>query len=389
MPSDSPFTALVPDHRFAAVAEQLRKALESGDEVGAAVAVWQNDRLLLAAHGGWADRRRQRPWQADTLCCCFSISKAITAVCVLMAVDDGRVELDGRVADYWPEFAAEGKGDVTVRQLLSHRAGLVGFHDPVPRDLLFDWPAVTAKLATESPWWPPGSAHGYHARTFGFLLGEVLRRATGLGPAEWLRDRICGPLELDLYFGVADADLERCADMIPARVRAGSQDHLPQGARQMYEAMKEPGSPTAAAFQNPAMGPGSMNSREFRQAVIPAMNAHGAANSIARLFAAIPRLVSEATLAEARRTHSYGEDQVLRSTSRFGLGFMLHDPEAPIGLTQASFGHAGAGGSIAFHDADHDLGFCFLMNQMREGVVSGNETALSLLASCRQALLEG
>ena len=112
------------------------------------------------------DRRRERPWQEDTLCCCFSISKAVTAICVLMAVDDGHIDLDAAVADYWPEFASRGKAEITVRQLMCHQAGLVGFHHKVDRDLLFDWMAVTTALAEETPWWPPGTAHGYHARTF-------------------------------------------------------------------------------------------------------------------------------------------------------------------------------------------------------------------------------
>jgi len=385
---EPPFSADVRDSRFAAVADALQSALAAGQEVGAAVSIWQRDRLFLAAHGGWADRRRERPWRADTLCCCFSISKALTALCVLMAVDEGTMDLDAPVADYWPEFAAKGKAEITVRELMSHRAGLVGFHEPVAWSLLLDWRAVTETLAAETTWWPPGSAHGYHARTFGFLLGELLRRATGLRPSDWLRDRICGPLALNLFFGVADADLERCADLVPARVRAGSQEHLPESSRRMYAAMKDPASPTAAAFQNPAMGPGAMNTREFRQAEIPALNGHGDATSIARAFAGIPQLLSGTTLQEARRTQSHGEDQVLCATSRFGLGFMVHDVEAPLGLTESSFGHVGAGGSVAFYDATHDVGFCFLMNQMREGVISGNATAVALIDCCLQALTE-
>lgn len=347
-----------------------------GRDVGAALGVVVGGELVVDIWAGHTDRKKTEPWQSDTLCCLFSATKGIAAICVLQAVADGLLRLDEPLSAHWPEFNGGAKADITLRQVLSHRSGMVGFHAPVDGNLLYDWDGFCAALATEEPWWEPGSRHGYHARTFGFLLGELLRRITGLTISEWLMQRLAGPFELDLHIGLSDEDIERCAQMLPARLKAGAAD-IPESARPMMRAMQDSGTPTWAAFQNPSPGAGYMNTTQFRQAELPAMNGHGTARDLARLYAALPELLPDALLAEATRVHSAGLDEVLLAPSQFGLGFMLHAEDAPIGVHAGSFGHAGAGGSMAFYDPAADIGFCFAMNQMQAGVITGGASAVA------------
>ena len=360
---------------FAYLKPAFEAGFTEGRDVGAALAVVHDGRLVVDLWGGHTDRARTRPWQRDTVVCMFSVTKAVTAICVLQAVADGRIDLDRPVADHWPEFAAHGKEAITPRQLLSHRAGLPAFHDPVDRRVLYDWQAVTDRLASERPWWPPGTAHGYHARTYGFLLGELLRRATGQTPRAWFGERLAKPHGLDFAIGLDPGDLDRCADMIPARVKPGDEQFWPPAARAMMQDMNDLSTVTGATFQNPNLGPGYMNQSQFRTSEIPALSGHGTPRSIATLYSRLPELLPPDLLAEATSTHSIGPDRVIKSVSRYGLGFMLHHPEAPIGLGPRSFGHAGAGGSIGFYDPERDLGVCFGMNQMEEGVVVGGRSA--------------
>jgi len=366
------------DSRFKPAAQAFLDGFEAGRDVGAAVCVLLDGQPVLDIWHGHCDRRLQLEWGEDTLVCMFSVTKAVTSVCLLHAVDQGLVDLDAPVTRYWPEFAANGKDAVSVRHLLSHQAGLVGFHDPVDRDMLYDWPRVTRALEQEALWWPPGSRHGYHARTFGFLLGEVIRRSTGETPGSWLRSRICQPLGLDFHIGLATPDLQRCADVLPARVRPGQSRVWSPAMRAMLQDFKDLSTPTGAAFQNPAMPAGYMNTAIFRQAEIPALNGHGTARSVAGLYHHLHEILAADTIAEATSTQSLGPDEVLKAVTHFGLGLMLHHEESPIGLRPGSFGHAGAGGSMGFHDPAARLSFCFAMNQMEEGVVTGGTSATAV-----------
>ena len=359
---------------------------DAGRDVGAAAAVMVGGRSVVDIWHGHADRRRQRPWQQDTLVCLFSVTKAFAAVSVLQAVDRGLLSLDQPVADHWPEFAAQGKDSVTLRHLLAHQAGLPGFHEPVDRDLLYDWDATTRALAAERPWWPPGSHHGYHARTFGFLLGEVLARATGKRISQWLREELAPPLDLDFHIGLADADLERCAEMLPARIRPGEATTLPPAARALMRDLNDVSTPTGSAFQNPSLGPGYLNSSRFRQAELPSQNGHGTARSVARLYDGLASLLSPQLLKDATTTHSLGPDLVLKAVTHFGLGLMLHHPETPIGVRAGSFGHAGAGGAVGFHDPNARASFCFAMNQMEQGVISGGVSANAVAKALYECL---
>lgn len=371
--------------QFEPVAAVFADGLHRHAEVGAALSIWYGGTCVLDLWGGYVDRRRIAPWQGDTLACVFSISKALTATCLLQAADRGLLDLDAPVAVYWPEFAAYGKASITVAQLMSHQAGLPGLHDKAPSMLLYDWSAMCAALAAEKPWWPPGQAHGYHARTFGFLLGEVLRRVSGKLPGQWLATEMVEPKGLALHIGLNTLQQARCAEILPARLSPGEEKHWPKGVQAMLRDLRHPNTLTYASFQNPSLPPGYMNTQAFRAAHIPALNGHGTARDVARFFSEIPDLLSATTLRRATTSHSHGPDRVLRSVTHFGLGYMLFTQEAPIGWP-GCFGHAGAGGSLAFCDPHKRLSFAFVMNQMQEGVVTGGSTANACVRALQSVL---
>ncbi len=371
--------------QYEPVAQAFEEGFTAGRDVGAAVAVWRDGDWVVDLWAGHTDRRRSQPWQADTLACFFSVSKAVTATCVLQAADRGHLDLHARVSEYWPEFAQAGKQDATVTQILAHQVGLPGLHDPVEVELLFDWPRMCARLAAEPPWWPLGTKHGYHARTFGFLAGEVLRRATGRNVGEWLAQEIAAPLDLQVHIGLTAEQQTRCADMLPARVKPGEQKYWPPAMQRMLKDFTDTSTPTGAAFQNPSFKPGYMNGQAFREAQLPALNGHGTARDVAHLLGQIPQLLSAQTLHLATQSHSHGADEVLKSVTRFGLGYMLYEAESPIGWP-GCFGHAGAGGSVAFCDPARDIGFAFIMNQMQEGVVTGGTSATACIEALQRCL---
>ena len=343
-------------------------------------------KLVVDLWAGHRDRRKTRVWERDTLCCFFSLSKAVTTICVLQAVAEGILDLQAPVASYWPEFESNGKAKITIHHLLTHQAGLVGFHEPLSPTDFYEWEIVVSRLAEERTWWTPGEHHGYHARTFGWLLGEVLRGASGLTVSQWLISRISGPLALDVHMGLEDQQILRCADMLPARVRSGSAPPLSSAAKAMLADYSKLDTPTGAAFQNPSLGPGYMNSEQFRRLEQPAISGHGTARGVAEMFGRINELLPAELLTEATRIHSVGPDKVLKTLTSFGLGFMVHHEQAPIGIRSGSYGHAGAGGSMGFYDPARRIGFCYLMNQMQEGVVTGNVSAMQTAQSVYSSL---
>ncbi len=366
------------------MADAFLSGFDAGRDTGAALAVFLAGEPVVDVWAGHRDRRKTEPWTRDTLCCVFSSTKGVAAFCVLQAVADGLIDLDAPVANYWPEFAANGKEALTTRHVLSHQSGLVGLREPVEASLLYDWDAMCARLAAEAPWWEPGTRHGYQARTFGFLLGETLRRAAGLRIGDWLKRRIAEPRALDFWIGLPEQEFDRCAQMVPARLKADAPPP-PESVSRLFAAMQDRSTATGAAFQNPSMGPGYMNSTEFRSAELPAMNGHGTARALAQIYALVPTLLPVELLAEAAGTQSLGEDEVLKSLTHYGLGFMLHHPAAPLG-TPGAFGHAGAGGSMAFYDPASELAFCFVMNQMEQGVVNGGQSAQQCAEAVYQCL---
>jgi CubicO group peptidase (beta-lactamase class C family) len=360
------------DPRFKAVRDAFADNFASRGETGAAICLAVHGAVVADLRGGWASRAPDRPWAPDTLVNVFSVGKALIAACAARLIGDARLDADAPVARYWREFGAAGKATVTLRQLLSHQAGLPALRAPMPERSVLDWPAMVGALAAEPPWWPPGSAHGYHANTFGFLLGEVIRRASGMTVGAMLRREIAGPLGADVHIGLPAAHHSRVAEFTwPGD---GAQAGLVQPGPRGADAGSADQRMIINAYFNPPdlSGIGVVNTAAWRAAEVPSANAHATAAGIARLYAALAaggtvdgvRVVDSGALAASVEEQVYGDDLVLRRPSRFGLGFQLTQPERPLGPGPRAFGHFGAGGSVGLCDPDAGVAFGYVTSQM-------------------------
>jgi CubicO group peptidase (beta-lactamase class C family) len=351
-----------------------------GREVGASFAVSVDGRLVVDLWGGFADAARTRPWERDTIVNVFSTTKALTALCAHVLVDRGVLELDAPVAAYWPEFAEAGKARLPLRHLLTHQAGLAAIRAPLPRGALYDWGAMTAALAAEAPWWEPGSASGYHALTFGHLVGEVVRRTSGRTPGAFLREEITGPLRADFHVGLPVREDARVAEMIPPTPA--------EAAAAGPETAVDPESLLGKLLRNPPVTPALANEPAWRRAELPAANGHGNARSVVRVLSALAcggtldgvRLLGPDTLARAITPQWTGRDLVLDLPMRWGLGFMLSSPVLPLGPNPRTFGHGGWGGSLGIADADARVAWAYVMNKMSPGT-TGDSRAAGMLAA--------
>jgi len=335
-------------------------------EVGAAISVTVGGVVVADLRGGCVTLAgRQAPWRPDTLVNLFSVGKGLISLLAARLAGDGRLDLDAPVARYWPEFGAAGKESVTVRQLITHQAGLPAARRRLPPGAMLDWAAMTQALAAERPWWAPGTAHGYHVNTFGFAVGEVLRRATGRTVGALLREEIAGPLGADVRIGVPAAEYGRIADFDwpgPPPTEDDRPD-LSDDELMVHNAYFNPGG---------LSGAGVINSAEWRAAEVPSANAHGTALGVARVYTALAaggtlggiRLADPDALAQASTEQVYGPDLILRRRSRFGLGFQLTQPERPMGPNPGAYGHFGAGGSVGFCDPLAQVAFGYVTNQM-------------------------
>jgi CubicO group peptidase (beta-lactamase class C family) len=348
------------DERFAGVRDALAANFSDRGELGAAVCIIVAGRPVVDVWGGWMDEARTRPWQRDTLVDVFSIGKAMATLCLLILVDRGEVGLDAPVARYWPEFAAAGKGEITVRMLLSHRAGLPAVRQTLPESAMYDWHLMVEALAAEEPWWSPGATHGYHVNTFGFLTGEIVRRVSGARIGEFLRREVAGPLGAEFHFGLDPRDDARIAGFLFGGEDSGSVEDAVEGAPDETRRFL-----LDRVYLNPPglSGIGTVNTRAWRGAEIPSANGHATAAGVARICDAVGELLRPETLRAALTTHSVGRDFVLGRSMRFGLGFQLTHPERPLGPGERSFGHFGFGGSLGFVDPDRQLAFAYVMNR--------------------------
>ncbi|PWU24858.1 MAG: EstA family serine hydrolase [Candidatus Rokuibacteriota bacterium] len=349
------------DQRFVRVREALEVNFRHHGELGAAVAIEVNGEPVVDIWAGWADEAHSRRWERDTLVAVFSVGKAMAALCTLMLAERGHLALDAPVAEYWPEFAARGKEEVTLRMLLAHRAGLPAVRRMLSDPDAYDWELMTSVLAGEEPWWPPGTAHGYHVNTFGFLAGEIVRRVSGRSFGTFFRDEVAAPLDADFHFGLAPEHDDRVAEYLFSSLSVeGTEKRQVEGdeARLML---------LGRAYLNPPglSGIGTVNTRPWRAAEIPSANGHASARAVARIYGALlaGRLVSAQTLDEAITEASAGPDLVLGRPSRFGLGFQLTQAERPLGPNPRSFGHFGAGGSLGFADPDEGISFAYVLNR--------------------------
>ncbi|MGO9062313.1 MAG: serine hydrolase domain-containing protein [Candidatus Binataceae bacterium] len=361
--------------RFDRVRKVFIENFEGGNEVGAAVAVTLDGKPVVDLWGGHTDKAKTKPWTRDTIVNVFSTTKGLTAICAHRLVDQGKLDLDAPVARYWPEFAQAGKQDLPVRFLLSHRAGLPAVRKPLPTKALFDWETMTSALAEQEPWWEPGTRHGYHALTYGWLVGEVIRRITGKSLGAYFHDEVAQPLGLDCHIGLDQKHDQRVATLLPAAPPA------PGAPNPFLEMMKDPESVAAKTLANPPdlLAPKTVNSREWRGAEIPAANGHTTARALARVYGALSRggevdgtqVLTPAGIRRGYTEQSCGADAVLMISTRFGLGFMLSQPlpGSSFGPNPRTFGHPGAGGSLGLADPDTKIGFGYVMNQMGAGLL--------------------
>ncbi|MFH8801991.1 serine hydrolase domain-containing protein [Streptomyces sp. NPDC017936] len=355
------------DERFAAVRTAFEENFRERGELGAAVAVTVDGVTVADLWGGWADAARTRAWERDTLVNVWSTSKGPVALCAHVLADRGLLDLDAPVAAYWPEFAAAGKERVLVRHLLSHRAGLSGLREPHSLEQLYDWELTTARLAATEPWWEPGTRSGYHALTYGFLVGEVVRRVTGLLPGAFLEREVTGPLGIDFTVGLPEKEAGRAAELV--RPPAASSSEQAAVLSQL--------TPVAiAALTNPAADADAANSPGWRAAEIPAANGHGTARAVAALYGVLAgrglfagrRVLSAEAAERVREGQGRCRDLVLGAgfahETEIGLGLWLSGPNGSYGPNPRAFGHDGFGGSCGLADPEAGVSLGYVMNRM-------------------------
>jgi CubicO group peptidase (beta-lactamase class C family) len=361
---------------FEPLRELLAAKLESGEDLGASVAVNLDGEMVVDLWGGWADEARTVSWTENTIACVFSTTKTMTALAALVLVDRGELDLDASVATYWPEFAARGKAGVKVRHLLSHTSGVSGWQQPVTLEDLYDWDESTARLAAQAPWWEPRTASGYHGTTYGHLIGEVIRRITGQRLGEFFATEIARPLGADFHIGLAPFECPRVANLVAPGWPPTDLTRL------------EPHSVAFKTVTGPLGDPNIELSRteRWRRADIGAFNGHGNARSVARIQSAVAcggqvdgvRLLSPKTIDRIFEVQSDGIDLVLGIHLRMGIGYGLLPmpgvlPFLPAGRL-CTWG--GAGGSLVLIDVDRRLTFAYVMNKMVPCLVGPTASAL-------------
>jgi CubicO group peptidase (beta-lactamase class C family) len=355
------------DARFAAVREAFEENFRERGELGAAVTVTVDGATVVDLWGGWADAAGTRPWERDTLVNVWSTTKGPVALCAHILADRGLLDFDAPVAAYWPEFAAAGKDKVLVRHLLSHRAGLSGLREPHSVADLYDWELTTARLAATEPWWEPGTRSGYHALTYGFLVGEVVRRISGLGPGAFLEREVTGPLGTDFTVGLPAKEAGRAAELVHPRAASSSEQ----------AAIFSQLTPAAlAALTNPVVGAAEANTPEWRAAEIPAANGHGTARAVAALYGVFAgrgsydgrRILSKEAAERVREGQGSCRDLVLgagfEGETEVGLGLWLSGPNGSYGPNPRAFGHDGFGGSCGLADPEAGVSLGYVMNRM-------------------------
>ncbi|MET7605994.1 serine hydrolase domain-containing protein [Streptomyces avermitilis] len=355
------------DERFAAVREAFEGNFRERGELGAAVTVTLGGETVVDLWGGWADAARTRPWERETLVNVWSTSKGPTSLCAHILADRGLLDFDAPGAAYWPEFAAAGKGSVLVRHLLSHRAGLAGLREPHSVEQLYDWELTAQRLAAQEPWWEPGTRSGYHALTFGFLVGEVVRRVSGLLPGAFLEREVTGPLAIDFTIGLPEKEADRAAELVHPRAAATSEQ---------AEVFSQLAPVALAALLNPVVGATEGNTERWRAAEIPAANGHGTARAVAALYGIFagrgswdgrPILSPEAA-ERVREGQGSCRDLVLgagfESETEIGLGLWLSGPNGSYGPNPKAFGHDGFGGSCGLADPEAGVSLGYVMNRM-------------------------
>ncbi|MET8577906.1 serine hydrolase domain-containing protein [Streptomyces sp. NPDC005012] len=360
------------DERFAAVREAAEANLAVGAETGLSVYLDIDGERVVDIWGGYADAARTRPWERDTIVNVWSTTKTLTALAALILVDRGELDVDAPVAKYWPEFAANGKEGVLVRHVLSHTSGVSGWEAPFETGAIFDWERSTSHLAAQAPFWTPGEGSGYHLLNYGHLVGELVRRVSGRPLKRFVDEEIAGPLGTDFRIGAREEDWDRCAEIIPPPPMA------------MDPAALDPRSVLMRTMTSAPMNAEAANTPGWRLADIGGANGHGNAASVARTLSVISRggevdgvrLLSPATVDLIFREQAHGVDQVLGLPLRFGIGFALPEPAGVPFVPEGRICFWGGwGGSQIVMDVERRMTFCYVMNEMKAGLVGSEQGA--------------
>ena len=351
------------DERFASVREQFERNFTEHGDVGASFALSVEGEFAVDLWAGWRDAAKREPWQEDTIVNVYSTTKTMTALAALLLADRGELDFGAPVAKYWPEFAQAGKEAVEVRHLMSHSAGVPSWEQPVTTLDICDWEKATALLAAQAPWWTPGTASGYHAISQGHLIGEVVRRISGVSLGTFFRQALAEPLGADFHIGVDPKHFPRIAELVPPS------GDIPLDAT--------PGSIAARTIGNPPIEVGDTKTAAWRQAEIPAANGHGNARSVVRVQTLLANhgtafgktLMSSAGCMAVMREQTNGKDLVIDVPLRFGLGYGLNSDAMPMGPNDNICYWGGYGGSSIVVDLDARVCFSYVMNKMGDGVL--------------------
>lgn len=348
------------DPRFAGVRAAYESCFADGLEHGGAVCVAVGGKIVVDLQGGFADAAKTKPWQPDTLVNVWSVTKGIIALSVAMLVEQGKLDYAKPVASVWPEFAANGKQDITLDLVMSHRAGLNGVDVTLTDEQVLAWTPYASALAAMAPLWEPGSRCVYHMLSYGHLAGEPIRRVTGASPGRFIAGNIAGPLGVPFYLGLPESEDHRCAEIVPGPLVNAAMEMLAEGP--YWHSVRSP--------QPQATAP---NHRAWRAAEVPGGNGHATAKALATIYGALAqggvwqgtRLISESGLAAATAPRFRGEDSSFNLPTAYGAGFRLEDPVYCPNAASA-FGHSGWGGALTFADPVAGVGFAYVTNHMRE-----------------------
>ena len=363
--------------RFESLRELFAERLTSGDELGASLAVNVDGEVVVDLWGGWVNEARTQPWAENTITCVFSTTKTMTALAALLLVDRGELDLNASVATYWPEFAAAGKAEIRIRHILSHTSGVSGWEQPATIEDIYDWDKSTAMLAAQPPWWEPGTASGYHALTYGHLIGEVIRQITGQRLGEFFATEIARPLGADFHIGLPSSEFSRVSNLVAPNWPPTDLSRL------------DGGGPAYKTVTGPNLDGNIEHSRtdDWKRAEIGAANGYGNARSVARIQSVVAcggeidglRLLSPKTIDRIFELQSDAVDLVLGVRLRIGIGYGLpwQDvlPFVPEG--GICFG-SGAGGSLVLVDTKRRLTFAWVMNRMTPCLIIGPSAAALL-----------
>lgn len=374
---------------FEPVREAFARNFAALGDRGAAVTVYRDGHRVVDLWAGTRDVDGTEPWQHGTAQIVRSATKGVAAAVVLLLAQRGLLDLDAPVASHWPAYKARGKEHTRVRHLLAHRAGVPVLDRPLTPAEAADPDIAAAAVAAQTPVWRPGTDHGYHAQTYSWLTGELVRRVTGRTLGAWIADEIARPLDLDLWVGLPPEQAGRVGRVAQVEAPPAPGGLRTRPKRAVVEAYADPDSVTRRAFAAITPMPDE-NDPAYRAAVLPASNGIATADGLARFYATLigevdgVRLFTPETAAQARAEHSAGPDRVLVVNTRFGLGYMLHGPASPL-LSPDSFGHPGRGGALGFADPESGIAFGYVTNGFRTSVTA-DARAQALVRAVRAAV---